>query len=241
MSSILKVVKHRDIYLMTPEIFRKIQKADMCMHQKKFSSAALLAKEAVVDLANIDDAENLAYAHYLLGVARLKCFRLHLAKESLEMASRILPQKPENLRTLGWAEVMLGDLEQGRKHIQESINMDMTYTHAYVDLAMSYIHYFEFEKGKELLETAASLDPEDTFVKECRGIVAEMEGEFGKLTNNKRERLRKEKLDPKLQREFRIMMLEQFLQQNQTLHRSEVGEITEELHRNGLSGAVEYM
>jgi tetratricopeptide (TPR) repeat protein len=215
----------------------KIQAADALMRQQEFSRAAVLAKEAAEEFP--ENSPDQAYAFYLLGVARMKCVRFHLAKEALEKADVILPRKPENLRTLGWVKVMLGDLEGGRKDIREAIHQNLMYALAYVDLAMSYIHYFDFEQGNEFLATAKSLAPDDAFVNASQDIAKDMENSFGHHSAKERERMRAEKLNPDLQREFRVALLEQFMQAHPMGTRQEVDEIAEELNRNGLKGVVQ--
>ena len=100
-------------------IRNKIEKADSLIHEGKSSLAVSILKEAIEVLPDEP------YLHYLLGVARMKCGRFFLAKRALEKANNLLPQNSKNLRSLGWAKVMLGELEEGRKDLREAINLDL--------------------------------------------------------------------------------------------------------------------
>lgn len=135
-----------------------IKKADELMREGKPSAAIPLIKDALKK-----DSQN-AYAHYLLGIARMKCGRFFLAKQALETANQLLPRHSENLRSLGWVKVMLGELEKGRNDLREAISLDLMNHLPYIDLAMSYVHYFDFTQGREWLERGAALAPKDPYV-----------------------------------------------------------------------------
>jgi Flp pilus assembly protein TadD len=210
---------------------KKIKQADFLLGQGRASEAVSELKEAM------KFSQNESYLHYLLGVARLKCGRFFLAKQALEKANQLLPENAENLRTLGWAMVMLGDLEQGRKNLRESINLDLTNPLAYLDLAMSHLLNFEFEQGLDWMERAKALNPEDPFILDNYKIAKESEKEFLQYSKSQREKLKKDKLDPKNQKMFRIAALERFLSQGVQTE-DEFQEITEELKLNGLPGQI---
>ncbi len=209
----------------------KIKKADYLMTQKRYSEAIFELKKAL-DIFSEQD-----YLYYLLGIARMKCGRFFLAKQALEKANMLSPKHSENLRSLGWAKVMLSEFEEARKDLREAISLDMTNTLAYLDLAMSYFNCLDFKQGFEWLERAKALDPQDQFVLENYRIAKETEKETLSYPKAKLAELKKRRLDPKFQKEMRLAMLEEFLQKGIT-SKDEADEIVEELKLNGLSAGA---
>lgn len=216
---------------MDKSLEEKIKEADSLLRKKQPSKAVTVIKEAIK--FSLDQP----YLYYLLGIARMKCGRFFLAKRALEKANNLLPQNAENLRSLGWVKVMLGELKEGRKNLREAINLDLINPFAYVDLAMSYFHCFEFEEGFEWLERAKALNPNDSFVLQNYKIAKAMEKEFSKYSKTKCTKLKKEKLDPELQREFHLSVLERFFKRK-GLSKDEADEIREELELNGFKAGI---
>lgn len=210
---------------------KKIEKADNLIRKGKAGLAVALIKDA------IKKSPNEAFYYYLLGTARIKCARLFLAKEAFERANQLEPRHPENLRALGWAKVMLDEIEEGRKDLREAISLDLINPFAYVDLAMSYFNYFDFKEGMEWLNRAVALAPKEPFVLQNLKIAKEMQKGFSKVPEKQLEKMRKEKSDPKMQRAFRISLLEQY-SNRKALTRDEAEEIQRESRLNGVSAAI---
>lgn len=209
----------------------KIKKADALLREKQPSKAVTILKEAIKEFPQHP------YLYYLLSIARMKCGRFFLAKRALEKANDLLLQNSENLRSLGWVKVMLSELEEGRRNLREAISLDLINPLAYVDLAMSYFHYFEFEEGFKWLERAKALNPNDPFLRQNYKIARKMEKEFSQYSKTERTKLKKEKLDPELQREFRLSVLERFFKRK-GLSKDEAEEIKEELELNGFKAGL---
>ncbi len=212
---------------MEQSLSKKIEKADSLLKRNKPSQAVIILKEAIKEFPDN------VYLYYLLGIARMKCCRFFLAKRALEKANKLDPDNSENLRSLGWVKVMLGELEQGRKNLREAINLDLTNHLAYLDLAMSYFHFYEFEEGLEWLGRAKALAPKDTYVLHNSEIAEKMKKEMDKYSEFDLKLMKKEKLDPKVQKSFRLFTLEKFFK-NKSLTKEEAEEIKEELELSGL-------
>jgi tetratricopeptide (TPR) repeat protein len=211
---------------MDKNLEKKIKEADSLLRENKASKAVTVVKEAIKDFP-----EN-AYLYYLLGIARIKCCRFFLAKRALEKADKLDPKNPENLRSLGWVRVMLGNLEEGRTDLRNAISLDLVNPLAYLDLAMSYFHFYEFEEGLEWLNRAKALASEDPYILSNSETAEKMKKEAAQYSKFDLKLLKKEKLNPKTQQEFRFLMLTKFFK-NKTLTKDEMEEIKEELELNG--------
>lgn len=206
---------------------KKIKKADSLLRKKQPSKAVTFIKEVIKEFP-----EN-SYLYYLLGIARMKCCRFFLAKRALEKADSLNPGHSENLRSSGWIKIMLGQLEDGRNDIRRAINLDLTNHLAYLDLAMSYFHFYEFEEGFEWLNRAKELAPKDLYVLNNIKTAEEMKKEADKYSKFDLKLLKKEKTNPEVQRSFRFFMLEKFFK-DKALSKDEMEEIKEELELSGL-------
>jgi len=212
---------------MNKSLERKIKKADSLLRKKQPSKAVTVIKEAIREFPETP------YLYYLLGIARMKCCRFFLAKRALEKADKLDPDNPENLRSLGWVKVMLGNLQEGRNDLRNAINLNLTNPLAYLDLAMSYFHFYEFEQGFEWLNRAKALAPKDPYVLYNSEIAEKMRKEADKYSKFDLKLMRKEKLNPRVQKSFRFLMLERFFK-NKPLAKEEAEEIKEELELSGL-------
>ncbi len=204
----------------------EIKKADDLMRKGEPSRAIGVIKDALKE-----EPEN-PYLHYLLGIARMKCGRFFLAKNALEKANQLLPCHPENLRSLGWVKVMLGQLKEGRNDLREAISLDLMSPLAYVDLAMSYFQYCDFKEGMQWLERGRALAPKDPFVLNNFKTAREMEKEYLRFPVSKRQKMREEKLSSEVQRELRIYILGNYSFEN-PLTQDEAEEVREEARLNG--------
>jgi len=209
----------------------RIKKADELVRAGKASAAVTIIKEMLKETP--DDP----YLHYLLGIARMKCGRFFLAKRALEKANQLLPRHAENLRSLGWVKVMLGQIDEARNDLRDAISLDLMNPLAYIDLAMSYFNYFDFKGGREWLKRGRALSPRDPYVLHNLKTAKEMEKQFSKYPAKERQKMKEEKLDPKFQLEFRISILEQF-SFKKPLTKDEAEEVKEEARLNGLSVSI---
>lgn len=211
-----------------------IEEANSLIKERKSSEAVFVLKEAIK--FSIEEP----YLYYLLGIARMKCGRFLLAKRALEKANQLLPNNAENLRSLGWVKVILGELEEGRKNLRESISLDLTNPFPYLDIAMSYFQYFELEQGSEWLNRAKALSPKTTFVLENYKITESIKNDISKYSETQLKKMREEKLKPEAQKESRLFIIERFIQEreNKGFTKDEMEEIAEELKLNGLSPQI---
>ncbi|MBU2219641.1 hypothetical protein KJ665_00675 [Patescibacteria group bacterium] len=209
----------------------KIKEADNLIRQGKSSLAVIVIKSA------LKEAPEYPYLHYLLGIARMKCLRFFLAKRAFEKANHLLPNNAENLRSLGWVKVMLGQLDEGRKDLREAISLDLVNSLAYMDLAMSYFHYFDFKEGKQWLERALSLAPEDQFLLDNAKIAKKLEKEFLKYSDKERQKMKREKSNQEFQKFLRISAL-QYYYAGKALAQDEAEEVREEARLNGSDASV---
>jgi len=209
----------------------RIKKADDLMRQGKSSLAVSIIKDVLKEMP--EDP----YLYYLLGIARMKCLRFFLAKRALEKADQLLPNHAENLRSLGWVKVMLGEVKEGRNDLRKAISLDLMNHLSYIDLAMSYFHYFDFKEGKEWLERAKALAPKDPYVLQNLKTAKEMEKEYSKYSASELQEMREEKLDPKYQQFFRISLLQKYYG-GRPLTRDEAEEVQKEAELNGAPASI---
>lgn len=211
--------------------FEKLQKADKLMRQGKSGQAVTIIKEV------IKVEPDMAYAHYLLGVARLKCCRFFLAHEALLKADQLDPNNPSNLRSLGYVKIMLGKIEEGRNDLRRSINLDLTNVQSYTDLAMSYFDHLDFKEGFNWLDRAVALNPKDKFISYSLKQAKKLNEEFEAMPQKQKAKMLKEKNDLEAQRVFRLQLLAKYTERK-GLTRDEAEEIQKEASFNGLSAAI---
>lgn len=205
---------------------KKVEEADYLLRENKPSEAVTVIKEAIKDFP-----EN-SYLYHLLGIARMKCCRFLLAKRAMEKADKLDINNSENLRSLGWVKVMLGELDDGRNDLRKAINLNLTNSLAYLDLAMSYFHFYEFEEGFEWLNRAMALDPKNSYILDNYKIAEKMKKEADKYSKVDIKLIKKEKLNSETQKIFRFSMLEKFFK-NKPLTKDAMEEIKEELELSG--------
>lgn len=217
---------------MEEELKKYLAEGDELLRQHKHPEAAMLLKRTAARFPHD------SYVHYLLGIARMKWGLLLLAKQSFEKADELLPNHADHMRSMGWLQVLLGNLQEGRALLRQAISKDITNPNAYVDLAMSYFHFFEFEEGRKWLDIAKPLASDNEFVKTSENIAREMEKDFSRYSPKHLEKMRKEKLHPDIQREWRISLIEFSLKNKKNFSPEEIAEIKEELRLQGIKGDV---
>lgn len=213
---------------MNEKIMSKIEEAESLMRRGKANLAVSVLKETIRAFPQE------AYLYYLLGIARMKCGRFFLAQKSFLKANELIPHNAENLRSLGYVKTMLGELNEGRNDLREAISLDLTNPLAYMDLAMSYFNYLEFEEGFEWLDRAKALGSKDQFVLNNYKRAEEERESFGKYPKDTIEKMKQERKRPEVIRETRLFILDNFAKEH-PLSADDEKEIQEELKLNGAS------
>jgi len=104
---------------------------------------------------------------YWLGCALGRAFRLEEGISELKAADRLEPNDDEILRNIGWMTCMSGDVEEGRKILLHSLEIDPTNALTYNDMGASHIYTNDkdLEKAEEWLKKALSIDPQNPFIR----------------------------------------------------------------------------
>ena len=178
------------------------------------------------------------WGHYLLGVARMKACKFHLAHEALTQALRLDPDNLQNIRTLGHIKVMLGEVEEGRRLIREAISRDTMFADAYTDLAHSYAEQYEFDKALEFFETARALSQDAEFVKKNINNIRDAKQNFDSMSEEDKRRALAEANNPQAKKHKCVYMLQHVLKQRPLVTEDELNEVYEELERVGVDVSV---
>ena len=183
------------------------------------------------------EAHDEAYTNYLLGIARTKCVRFSLARQALEKAVRMEPRNAEYLKSLGWAKVMLGEREAGRNDLRQAISLDLVNAAAYLDIAVSYLHDFEFEECKNWLDRADALRPGNELVKATRDMLAFAKRDFAKLPKQEQKLAMQERNDVSVRQGDQMFMLQNY-SAGRPMTRDEAEELKEEAKLIGGNAAI---
>ena len=213
---------------MEKKLKKKIQEADRLLRKNKSIEAVLLLKKLVRNFPDFP------YAHYLLGVARMKCGLFSLAKISFELANEKNPGNPENIRSLGWTKFMLGDIEKARSDLRDAINLDLTNATIYLDLAKTFFDRLNFDEGFAWIDRARNLDPRNKFISDNYEIAKRMKEDFFKLSEAEKEKIKKEKMTSEMQEQAHLYILKKVFS-NRGFREEEMKELKNELDSSGLS------
>jgi len=217
---------------MEMEINEKLKKqilaADSLLNKNKPLEAVLILKEMTKEFPDFP------YLHYLLGIARTKCGLFHLGKRDFEKADKLDPNNSENLRSLGWAKIMLGEAEDGRNDLRCSINLNLTNPLPYLDLAKSYFDCFDFDEAFAWYDRAKALNPKDKFILENYRFAEEMRNSFFNLSKKDQEMAKKEDTGPKMRKETQLFILRRVFS-DEGFNENKISELKEELDLSGLS------
>lgn len=117
------------------------------------------------------------FSHFLLGCAYGRALRFDEAIEELEIAREMKPDDAEVMRNLGWITCMSGNLEKGRKHLMEALEINSRNGLIYNDLAASYLfsQTRNLEKARYWLEKALEVEPEEPFIKQTHQAFLDMQ------------------------------------------------------------------
>ena len=212
---------------METEFEEQINEADSLLSENKPLEAVLILKKVVGKFSNDP------YGHYLLGIARTKCGLFNLAKKSFEKVNELDFNQPDNLRSLGWAKIMLGDIDEGRNDLRNSINSNLTDYRAYLDLAVSYFNHLDFDEGFAWLDRAKSLNPDDEFIIENYKFAEITKKKFLTFSKEEKREIENEKLNPEIQKKTRLAILERSFG-GSGIRKEAVKELREELKLSGL-------
>jgi len=219
---------------MNQELSEKIEGADKLIDDNP--SKAVIAIKDILK-RKVDLLEDEAYLYYILGIARTKCGRFFLAKKAFEKANELLPNNSENLRNLGWTMFMLNDVDEGRNNLRQAISLDLMNSRPYVDLAVTYLRDFNFKESKEWVKRANALEPNNRIILETIKMIERSEKDFNKFSKSEKDKMEKEKRDPKIQLAYRMSILEKF-SFKKALTKDESEEVKEEARLNGFSVSI---
>jgi len=198
------------------------------LNKGKSIEAVLILKETVKEFPNFP------YAYYLLGIARMKSGLFCLAKRAFEAANKLESNNSENLRNLGWAKIMLGEIEDGRNDLRNAINSNLVDCRAYLDLAMSYFNYLDFDEGFAWMKRAKALDPKNKFIKINYKFAEDAKKDYLKLSEAQRKKIKKEKLLSEMQSGTHLSILRNTFS-DRGFNEKEMEELKKELDLSGLS------
>lgn len=132
---------------------------DIFLNSDKVKEALkLLRKTIKVDPFN-------GWAKFLFAEALLKVNRFYLAREYLMQAKSLLPNEAEVYRSLGWAEIMIGNVRKGQMVLKKALRMSPDNVYIYTDLAASEGITGNFDQAKKWLKKAFKLNPQGSLVK----------------------------------------------------------------------------
>ena len=172
------------------DLLLKLSFADFLLKMgEPFEALSILKEGLKIDSEDLD-------LRYLLGVAQQKAGRFHLAEKEFEFVEKKKPADPEIKRQLGWAKVIMGKIEEGRKLLREAISANLMNPLPYADLGASYIFTLDFEEGFRWLETAKNLKPNDAFISERIKEAKKMAKDFEKFPEKEKGKMHKMRQDP---------------------------------------------
>jgi len=175
--------------------------------------------------------------HFLLGCAYSRCGRFYFALQELEMANGLMSDNSEILRQIGWAKIATDKIEQGRRFLQKSIELDRTNVLAYCDMGASYLKVCEYEQALKWFEIARSFDPENEIalssIKQAKFDLKN----FNAMSDKERKIGKKAISDPRNQQQLKIDMLMIGLEDSGGSP-EDLYEVTEEFKQQGLMGQI---
>jgi tetratricopeptide (TPR) repeat protein len=176
-------------------------------------------------------------AHFLLGIALQKCSRLRLAFKEFEWLEK-RGVNSELKRQMGWTKVMMGELEEGRRYLREAINMNLVNGWAYADLGMSYARVFDFDTALDWMERARHLTPDDDYILWNISQTKKFQKEFQKFSEREKQKLKKLKNDPEVQKQIIVQNMFSALQSEESIP-EDMEEVKKELELMGLNPKFE--
>lgn len=176
-------------------------------------------------------------SHFLLGCAYSRCARFHFAIQELEMADGLMPDDSEIIRQIGWVKIATDKIEQGRKLLQKSIEINRTNAMAYCDMGASYLKVCEYEQALRWFEIAHSFDSESEIIlSSIEQARADLDN-FNSMSEKEKKISKKVILDTRNQQQLRINILMRGLEDSNGVP-EDLYEVTEELKKQGLMGQI---
>lgn len=192
-----------------------------------FPALNVLRQGMKIDSQNID-------LRYLFGIAQIKAGRFNLGEKELEFAQSRQPSFPKIKAQLGWAKIMKGELEQGRKLLRELISDDITNHSFYLDLGVSFVGSLDFEEGFRWLETARHLNPQNQLILESISKAKESQKEFETFSVKDQKKARQARNDPQFLKTEAIKHMLDF-GANPNISSEDIGEMRKELELAGFN------
>ncbi|MBU4369227.1 hypothetical protein KKG58_00505 [Patescibacteria group bacterium] len=175
--------------------------------------------------------------HFLLGCAYSRCGRFYFALQELEMANGLMPDNSEVIRQIGWAKIATDKIEDGRRLLQKSVELDRTNALAYCDIGASYLKVCEYEQALKWFEIARSFDPENEItLSSIKHAKFDLKN-FNAMSKREQKIGKKVISDPRNQQQLRIDLLMRGLEDSDGSP-EDLYEVTEELKQQGLAGQI---
>lgn len=176
---------------------------------------------------------------FLLGVAYLQVGRFHHAARAFDTANALLSEeeRDETRAYLGRVKIMLGEIEEGQRLIQEALKKDISNAFFHTDMAQSFVQIAEFDEALKWCESSLALAPGHKFILDNIRHIKKFRSEFLKMSPVKREARRKLVRTKLYQEQMRIECLLDQLKYS-LITPEDFTEVKEELKMNGITGRL---
>lgn len=119
--------------------------------------------------------------HYLLGLVYSASGMISDALKEFEHTVRIVDNKSEYQRALGWAKFVSGRTAEGIKHLRKALDLDNKNVYAYADLASCYMKINRFSKASKILKEGLLRIPDDSFLIRAQNLIERTGDEYKKI------------------------------------------------------------
>lgn len=141
-------------------------------------------KAEIISRQVIKIDHNNSEAYYFLGEALCKQGKFQESVDSLKKADKLLPNHPRITHLLGWAVFMNGDIELGRRLINQALEVIPDDVQILCDLAVLETRQGNGEIAKGYILRAYAIDPIHPLVQEVFKTVVHFDKERTRLTKN---------------------------------------------------------
>lgn len=172
---------------------------------------------------------------FLLGVAYLQVGRFHHAARAFDTASALLSEeeRDEVQAYLGRVKIMLGEIEEGQRLIQEALKKDISNAFFHTDMAQSFVQIAEFDEALKWCEGALALASGNKFILENIRHIKKLRSEFLRMSPAKQATRRKLVRTKTYEEQMRVELLLDSLKYS-LISPEDFAEVREELKMNGL-------
>lgn len=176
---------------------------------------------------------------FLLGVAYLQVGRLHHAVKAFNTASALLSEeeRDEVQAYLGRAKIMLGEIEDGQRLIQEALKKDISNAFFHTDMAQSFVQIAEFDEALKWCESSLALAPGNKFILDNIRHIKKLRAEFLRMSPAKQKARRKFVRTKTNQEQMRVELLLDALKYS-LITPEDFAEVREELKMNGITSRL---